>query len=69
MGLNGQRIWNICSHMTRKVCHMTRVMCFRLDLVRCFILGLSGDSVQESSGKFYGRLKLQKVEMEGSRIA
>ena len=48
---------------------MTRVMYFRVDLVRCFILGLSGDSVQESSGKFYGRLKLQKVEMECSRIA
>ena len=48
---------------------MTRVVCFRLDLAGCFILGLSGDSVQESSGKFYGRLKLQKVEMECSRIA
>ena len=69
MGLNGQRIWNICSHMTKEICYMTRVMCLRLDLVRCFILGLSGDSVQESSGKFYGRLKLQKVEMECSRIA
>ena len=56
------------SHMTREICHMTKVMCFRLDLTGCFILGLSGDSVQKSSGKFYGRLKLQKVE-ECSRIA
>jgi hypothetical protein len=55
--------------MTKEIYHMTRVMCFRLDLVRCFILDLSGDSVQESSGKFSGRLKLQKVEMECSRIA
>ena len=69
MGLNGQRIWNICSHMTKEICHMTRVMCLRLDLVRCFVLGLSGDSVQERSGKFCERLKLQKVEMERSRIA
>ena len=55
--------------MIKEICHMTRVMCFRLDLDRCFILGLSGDSVQKSSGKFYGRLKLQKVEIECSRIA
>ena len=47
---------------------MTRVMYFRVDLVRCFILGLSGDSVLETFGKFYGRLKMQKVEMECSRI-
>ena len=55
--------------MTKEICHMTRVMCLRLDLVSCFVLGLSGDSVQESAGKFCGRLKLQKVEMERSRIA
>jgi hypothetical protein len=58
-----------CSHMTKEICHMTRVMCFRLDLAGCFVLGLSGDSVQESSGKFYRRVKLQRVKMECSRIA
>ena len=58
-----------CSHMTKEICHMTRVMFLRLDLVRCFILDLSGDSVQESSGKFYRRVKLQRVKMECSRIA
>ena len=55
---------NICGHMTKEICHMTGVMSFRLVLAGCFILGLSGDSIQESSRNFYGRLKLQRVEME-----
>ena len=65
----GREFGIFCSHMTKEICHMTRVTCYRLDLVRCFVLGLSGDSVQERSGKFCERLKLQKVEMEHSRIA
>ena len=65
----GREFGIFCSHMTKEICHMTRGTCYRLDLVRCFVLGLSGDLIQESSGKFYGRLKLQKVEMKCSKIA